>query len=477
MLQVNPSISIKSFLKENSSGVDNIHVFSYFSYWTYKIFLLIWVIGGLGYVIMILNFITQAMRSKRLKAFEQIITQNIKKTPLRIRQELRTLLQEFLFLRVKRVYKGDFIYTPTAIERSQSCPDLQIYRKEDSLNLARQRAFSECPRTFILHRIQSDSDLEKIDKDMTFEPNEEFIQQQNLLLKVVDALGNLDNNEIQGYQGFTDSEILASERYNSTWSLNKNNHPILPQPYRRRAVSEVKAPTIQRKKQEFPENNLARARTFSEPNSETEKSSQNLLTRIKNKFLASRDDKNADIEKQYLEASNERRRASMFTSAEDRYLRQTNRGRASVLSVQEQEEVLEQTSIADFIRALSAITVPEAMVGSPGPRRKLGTAGLSPPRVPSPPRARRLAIRPNALNRRSSLIPEAPISGVNERRRFSLRPVEENLLAPPPYSPHPPQPTPQPSRRYSRAPLNVPSISISPVQRQVNKRDNKEEDC
>ncbi|RZC34345.1 open rectifier potassium channel protein 1 [Asbolus verrucosus] len=444
----------------------------------YKIFLLIWVIGGLGYVVMILGFITQAMQSKKMHEIEQIITQNIKKTPFRIRQELRTLLQEFLFLKVKRVYKGEFDYTPTRLERSQSCPDLTIYRNFNSPSMARKRAFSECPRTFILHRIQSDTDLDRIDKDLTFQPTDEFMQQKDLLLKVVDALSNLeDRNELSdgGYEGFSDAEILASESYGSKWSL-RSQTLAPPKPQRRRAVSDIRVPTIDKVEahnditwygQDAATNYqklFKRPRTFSEPNSETEKSSQNLLTKLKNKFISSKDDKSVDVE--------QNRRDSMFTPAEDRYLRQTNRGRASVLSTEQQEAVLEQTSIADFIRALSAITVPETML-QPTPKRKLGTAGLSPPKQ-SPPRARRLAIRPNLQARRTSLMPEVHIIQ-NERRRFSLRPVEENFLAPPPYSLRPPEDAnkPPPSRRFSRT-LNVPSISISPVQRQVNKRDKEE---
>jgi hypothetical protein len=62
----------------------------------------------------------------------------------------------------------------------------------------------------------------------------------------------------------------------------------------------------------------------------------------------------------------------------------------------------------------------------------------------------------------------------NERRRFSLRPVEENFLAPPPYTPRPPEEAARGGRRFSRI-LNVPTISISPVQRQVNKRENKDD--
>jgi hypothetical protein len=69
----------------------------------------------------------------------------------------------------------------------------------------------------------------------------------------------------------------------------------------------------------------------------------------------------------------------MFSTAEDRYLRQTNRGRVSVMSTEQQEAVLEQTSIADFIRALSAITVPETMLQPSGaPQEEAGNRRIVP---------------------------------------------------------------------------------------------------
>lgn len=441
------------------------------TYWIYKIFLLIWILGGLGYVVMILGFITQGLTSKRIHAIEQIITNNIKKTPLKIRQELRTLLQEFIFLKVKPVYKGDFAYTPHQLERSQSCPDLTMYRNKNSPTMARKRALSECPRSLILHRIQSDSDLDRIDKEQTFKPSSDFIQQKELLLRVVDALGNLEERELAasgGYHGFSDNEILASERYGSHWSLRSQKLPVLqvPKPERRRAVSDVRVPAMHRVEAHnwYNQDFLSVPRVHLEPSPEREQDQSNLLTKIKNRFLSS-SNKNLDVE--------QGRRASLLSNPEERYIRQTQRGRVSVMSAQQQEAVLEQTSIADFIRALSAITVPETMLPSPeAPKRKLGTAGLTPPKT-SPPRTRRLAIRPNAQVRRTSLVPDTHIG--HSERRFSLPPVDEHLLAPPPYSLAPPSEN-RPTRRFSVARMfNPPTISISPVQRQVIKRDNKDD--
>ncbi|EFA02339.1 Open rectifier potassium channel protein 1-like Protein [Tribolium castaneum] len=462
------------------AGIDQPPAISDFYYWMYKIFLLIWVIGGLGYVVMILGFITQFFQSKKVKQIEQIISENIKKTPLRIRQELRSLLQEFLILKVRRG-KGLDPFPPRRISRTASCPDLDIYRNLNSPTMVRKRALSECPGYYNLQMFESHSDLG---------PDEQE-QQNDLLFKVVDALSNIESDPEEGaYENLSDSEILASERYGSKWSL-KSQTLALPKSHRRRAISDIRVPSMHKveARQDIWND---RQRTFSEPSSETENRSENLLTRFKNLIMPQKENK-TDVEQGP-------RRASMFTSAEDRYLRQTNRGRVSVLSTQQQDAFLEQTSIADFIRALSAITVPESILPPPsGPKRKLGTASLSPPKGPSPPRVRRLAIRPNPQARRTSLMPEthslqpenrrfslrpveenllAPAPDThslqNPNRRFSLRPVGENLLAPPPYTPKPPEEA-RNTRRFSR-PFNVPTITvsgISPVQRQVNKRDNK----
>ncbi|XP_044254469.1 open rectifier potassium channel protein 1 [Tribolium madens] len=432
------------------AGVDQPHQFSDY-HWFYKIFLLIWVIGGLGYVVMILGFITQFFQSKNVKRIEQIISENIKKTPIRIRQELRSLLQEFLILKVKRGKAFDYI--PRRISRTSSCPDLDIYRNMNSPTMVRKRALSECPGYYNLQTFESQSDLmDRIEQE----------QQNDLLLKVVDALSNISDPEEGTYENLPDSDILASERYGSKWSL-KSQTLALPKSQRRRAISDIRVPSMH-KVEARHDIWSDRTRTFSEPSSETENRSENLLTRFKNIFMGPKEDKN-DVE-------HGRRRASMFTTTEDRYLRQTNRGRVSVLSTQQQDAFLEQTSIADFIRALSAITVPESMLPPGAPKRKLGTASLSPPKGPSPPRARRQAIRPNLQTRRTSLMPDTH-NVQNERRRYSLRPVEENFLAPPPYTPKPPEEA-RNTRKFSRPNIPVITVSgVSPVQRQVNKRDNK----
>ncbi|KAJ8919599.1 hypothetical protein NQ315_002221 [Exocentrus adspersus] len=442
------------------AGTNNPHDFGSGAYGFYKVFLLFWVIGGLGYVVMILGFITQGMQSKHVVEIEKMLAENLKKTPQKIRDELRHVLQEFLFLRVKPVYKGEFEYIPQMLQRSQSCPDLFLWRKMDSPTMMRKRAMSECYKPVpVLHRIQSETDLEMIDKELTFKPADAFMQQKDLLLKVVDALS--------GATAETGNNLLSCERPEDAVPTFK--------PKRRRAVSDIRPPSNIMARigdgytwygddasKAFSEFRAERQRTYSTPGEEK----PTIFQRIRNRFKV-KDDKNIDIERQ---APTDRRRASTLSGRAD-----VTQRRYSTLSTS-QEQVLEQTSIADFIRALTAITVPETPF-EPEPRRKLGVASLTPPDVVAA-RRRRMSIRTNYNNRRASLIP-TPVPRIGARR-FSLRPVDENLLvgSPPPYSVLPPEARNSlrvsQQRRFSVRPVHT--NLKAPVKRQVNKRDRTDSD-
>lgn len=166
----------------------------------YEIFLIAWIVVGLGYIVMVLNFITRGMRSKKMHALEHKIAVNLKRTNHRIREELRSILNEYLLMKVKRVYRDRFVYVPSKCNRSQSCPDLTMWRSEKSPKVARKRAFSECRSTASsredLQRIQSDTDLQRIDMERTFKdrPATKMVESSQLILKVVNALGNCNIN-------------------------------------------------------------------------------------------------------------------------------------------------------------------------------------------------------------------------------------------------------------------------------------------
>lgn len=153
------------------------------------------------------------------------------------------------------------------LPRSESCPDLTIYRSSSPIP-CRKRAYSECfpgetiersgnLSTFTLNRVQSDTDLDKIDRKRTFEGVSAIVQPGELLARVVTALGSmrpieddgqsvleLANNANGGFHGFSDEEILASERTWSGWSLptSEKSSTMPYSKHRERAASDVRMP-------------------------------------------------------------------------------------------------------------------------------------------------------------------------------------------------------------------------------------------
>ncbi|XP_018324918.1 open rectifier potassium channel protein 1 isoform X2 [Agrilus planipennis] len=404
-------------------------------YTCYQLFLFVWVILGLGYVVMILGFITRALRHKKIHEIEHKIAVNLKKTPQLIREELRTILNEFLLMKVKRVYREKFSYVYTGINRSQSCPDLNIYRKTPQM--LRKRAFSECiqPQVGEIARIRSDTDLDLIDKDKTFNKTNALIEPSKLILKVVNALGTCESTESApattqyGVDLFSDNEILASEKFSSSWSLGEDKlAPLAPKP-RKRAISEVRFPFQRRLNREDNEMTWhggvapppLKFKTLQQQMKTIQSNEQGFLSKMKNIFKYPRDEgksKDIDIEKQDMMDRNA-------------YLEQTARGRISFFdglktqknqkpsNVPNREQLLEETSIADFIRALASISLDDE---SPAPKRKLGTASLTPPQLVTPPRARHLSFEPAVHSRRTSIGSQAI---QNYKRRSSMIPITQ----------------------------------------------------
>lgn len=139
--------------------------------------------------------------------------------------------------------------------RTSSCPDLSGYRP--SSEPMRKRAQSlfypddeEDPDLMNLHRVQSESDLHKADRNRPFDGTEPT----ELLARVFTALGNIKaaDDEAQsiaamsmGINGFSDSQILASEKQNdSRWSIScsDTSFSLAPPRARARAASDFRAP-------------------------------------------------------------------------------------------------------------------------------------------------------------------------------------------------------------------------------------------
>ncbi|XP_043658580.1 open rectifier potassium channel protein 1 isoform X2 [Drosophila teissieri] len=193
----------------------------------YQIFVIVWFIFSLGYLVMIMTFITRFVereieRSRRIR--------------LRLSRKRRA---------ADPVYTDvDIAYT---LPRSNSCPDLSMYRVEPAPIPSRKRAFSVCADMVAAQReagmvhANSDTELSKLDREKTFETAEAYRQTTDLLAKVVSALATVkpppaeqeDAALYGGYHGFSDSQILASE-----WSFSTVNEFTSPRRPRARACSD-----------------------------------------------------------------------------------------------------------------------------------------------------------------------------------------------------------------------------------------------
>ncbi|XP_020805058.1 open rectifier potassium channel protein 1 isoform X1 [Drosophila serrata] len=220
----------------------------------YQIFVIVWFIFSLGYLVMIMTFITRGLQSKKLAYLEQQLSSNLKATQNRIWTGvtkdvgyLRRMLNELYILKVKPVYTDlDIAYT---LPRSASCPELSMYRVEPAPIPSRKRAFSVCAdlaaaqlqEAGIMVHASSDTELSKLDREKTFETAEAYRQTTDLLAKVVSALATVkppppeqeDAALYGGYHGFSDSQILASE-----WSFSTVNEFSTSRRPRARACSD-----------------------------------------------------------------------------------------------------------------------------------------------------------------------------------------------------------------------------------------------
>lgn len=428
-----------------------------------------------------------------------------------------------------------------SLHRSASCPDLTMYR-EDSPRVIRKRAYSEnyaqpldssTISTLTLFRVQSEGDISRIDKKKTFEGADTALKTGDLLSRVVNALGSIRPTDEDGQsvlelgmdgmvQGFSDSQILASERTWSGWSLAQSDGSYTNPPTRRRAASDFRVPPpdsfnisndwtwngnndqqikeymkYSKKKFSIPEifttksDSNNRSVTLNIPDSlqvPTEARNRSFMSKInpfkarvmgqdgKRHSVAAPQEGNPQI---YLENTSRGRESRI--SLPRQYLAASSRGRNSVFSILEQPQnadntdLLEKTTIADLIRALEVVHTKantssehSSLLGfGDGPRRKVGT--VTPP---SPPNLTHLQVPNN--HRRGSLRPVPGYTTVfatqNNSRRKSLYLTPESfstarrssVASLRPVNPPPYSITPKPmTRRFSVRPTN---LSIPPGQ-------------
>ncbi|XP_035437193.2 uncharacterized protein LOC118267381 [Spodoptera frugiperda] len=194
--------------------------FKYGYFCAYQIFLIVWITFGLGYIVMLLGFITSGMRSERIHRIEQKFACQFKNTQNRILQgftkdlsALRKIINEANLIKIKPVY----VEPHPPLYRSASCPIFTYDVEPRGPIYKRKRANSENIQLSAkdMLRIQSDTDLLGIDKEKTFTASA-IVKPAELLARVVNVLGGLeqaqkDRND-KGIHLFDDEHILANER-------------------------------------------------------------------------------------------------------------------------------------------------------------------------------------------------------------------------------------------------------------------------
>lgn len=211
----------------------------------YEIFLIAWITFGLGYVVMLLGFITSGLRSEGVHRLEQKLANQFKSTQNRILQGftrdvavIRKIINEANLIKLKPIY----VEEAPRLCQSASCPELTFYAEPRDPVYKRKRANSEnihLSRDML--RIQSDTDLLGIDKEKTFTASA-VVKPAEFLARVVNVLGNYEDQqqrerEEQGVHMFDDRDILASEKP-PLWSIG-NDSILSNSPYsmRNRALS------------------------------------------------------------------------------------------------------------------------------------------------------------------------------------------------------------------------------------------------
>lgn len=279
--------------------------------------------------------------------------------------------------------------------RSPSCPELIMYQHEGTPHKARHRSYSENDpqlsstiSTNTLNRTQSDSDIHRIDRTKTFEGSENMFGNADLLTQVVSALGSIRPYDEDGRSclelgieggrnGFSDSQILSSERRCSGCSLPRSDGGFTGSLTNRR-LSEFQGSRVgsvkSSKNWTWSESNsqpVAHSRSVSLDIPEDEPRPQDIVNRISHKTnlsksgLTSEQGKRNSLTYQemglqsYLDRSSAGRES--IISLPRQYLSATTKGRNSVLSILDapvnatNSSLLERTSIADLIRALEVV--------------------------------------------------------------------------------------------------------------------------
>lgn len=426
--------------------------------------------------------------------------------------------------------------------RSSSCPDLSIYRSEErSMRKRAQSLFYPADTDLLsvpMNRVQSDSDLRRVNRKRTFDETNQLSRPSDLLARVVTALNNIRTAEdddqsvldttVGGVHGFSDAQILASEKINSKWSLaySDGSYAVPPTQYRSRAASDFRAP-IRTELQSNDEhkwtwsgnnsqikefmrmrkrksNDLYRA-AFGQNKTNSGNSvivnieppveaispavaNNSILNRL-NPFRrrsTDNDNKGLSVTPDRLDVQNyldrtAAGRGSHLSVSTRQYLNKTAKGRSSnfsILSMNDENnaDVLEKTTIADLIRALEVVHTQANMSDTPllqdyfnDPKRKVGMATLTPPSGLPP--LINLFAPVDKYGRRNSMKPQSSQTPVFNRARRQSNILDNltsskrsSLLRPPSGQPPPYSESIDKNKTYRRFSIRPTLLSIPPGQ-------------
>lgn len=284
------------------------------------------------------------------------------------------------------------------LPRSTSCPELLLYHYKTTPRNSRVRSCSVAianrkgsrTSTTTLNKTQSDSDLHLIDRKKTFENSTKMYGNGDLITRVVSALGSVrlydegvrSSSEF-GINGFSDSQILSTERRSSGWSLNRsdggfhasrisslndsnqltwngsNSNDIRSS----QSIDNTKDSSASSRPVTFcrsvslnmPDDDINLQKIV---NREVKNRMLNKTNSPKSRILSEQGKRHSVV---YPEMDHKNAKRGSVISLPRDYISATSKGRDSILSILDapvnttKSELLEKTSIADLIRALEIV--------------------------------------------------------------------------------------------------------------------------
>lgn len=241
--------------------------------------------------------------------------------------------------------------------------------------------------TTTLNKTQSDSDLHLIDRKKTFENSTKMYGNGDLITRVVSALGSIRlydegarNSSEFGINGFSDSQILSTERRSSGWSLNRSDGGFHASrisglngsnqlTWNESNSNDIRASqSIDNAKASSGPVTFCRSVSLNMPDDDI--NLQKIVNReVKNRMLNKTNSPKSRILSEqgkrhsvvYPEVDRKNAKRGSVISLPRDYISATSKGRDSILSILDapvnttKSELLEKTSIADLIRALEIV--------------------------------------------------------------------------------------------------------------------------